>query len=640
MIVGRGATVLLIDDPITSAEAADSQVQRDGIWEWYIANALNRLAPGGGVLGIMCMTGDTPVLMADGTERRLDTLAGGDAIATYERGTLSTSTVRGLRPNGRDSVLRITMSSGRIVRANGRHPFLATINGELKWIRAKNLSTANKIVTLPVNGGSGDVLPVSSKDVKKRSCAEDTANHITQKSVGQMVTGGHLTSTLTKYEIENSSIYTESPQLSTTLCTQNKKAVAQSAENHKQLQNQNEGTKNSQSTTVTTREKYEDYCASLVILESDNLKLSPWHVPLPIISDFILDDVVSIEACGVEEVFDLSVERTENFIANGLVSHNTHWNEDDWAGRIQMMSEMDDGGDKFEIVRYPAVNEEGDEYILPDESIEQFPPGIAPPEGSRMTRPMNTPLHPERYTMDMLMNTKATYYALGTQRWWSALYQQNPSPEDGLFFTKEMVKYGDFERRSTYNVYQAWDFAITEKQQSDWTSCTTMFHLPDGSLIVHDVTRFKSNDGESLVDRMLDAYEQHQPNFIGMEDGQIWKALKSTFTRRCQERRLYPAYDILVPLTDKFVRAGPLKGLMQSGRVYIQSDRPWVKDFVDEMLKFGAAKHDDMVDSTAWCVRVALEHQPQRVATARSKLPSWRERLKNLGHEDAGHMAA
>lgn len=324
----------------------------------------------------------------------------------------------------------------------------------------------------------------------------------------------------------------------------------------------------------------------------------------------------------------------------GVLGILTLWNEDDWGGRIIQQNEMEDG-DKFEIVRYPALNEGYDEYIDADgDTILKMYPDMIVPEGAQLIRPAGSALHPERYNAEYLTKIKKSYYSTGKQRIWHALYQQAPAPEDGLFFTKEMIKYGDFERRSTHNVYQAWDFAITEKQQSDWTSCTTIWQTPEANYIIADVTRFKSNDGEAMVDRMLDQYALHLPNFLGFEDGQIWKSLKSTFTRRCRERKLYPAYDILVPLTDKFVRAGPLKGLMQSGRVLIQDNRPWTKDFVDEMLKFGAAKHDDQVDSTAWCIRVAVQHEPQRPAVRKNELKSWKERLKQYGQGDVGHMAA
>lgn len=44
--------------------------------------------------------------------------------------------------------------------------------------------------------------------------------------------------------------------------------------------------------------------------------------------------MVEIVPCGREDVFDIQVDRTENFIANGTVSHNTRWHPEDLAGQI------------------------------------------------------------------------------------------------------------------------------------------------------------------------------------------------------------------------------------------------------------------------------------------------------------------
>jgi replicative DNA helicase len=40
-------------------------------------------------------------------------------------------------------------------------------------------------------------------------------------------------------------------------------------------------------------------------------------------SDLFWDSVVSIEPDGIEEVFDLTVPETNNFVANGIVAHNS-----------------------------------------------------------------------------------------------------------------------------------------------------------------------------------------------------------------------------------------------------------------------------------------------------------------------------
>ncbi len=53
-LTGRGAHLLVIDDPLKDAEEASSATIRRKIWEWYTTTAYTRLAPGGGVL--VCMT--------------------------------------------------------------------------------------------------------------------------------------------------------------------------------------------------------------------------------------------------------------------------------------------------------------------------------------------------------------------------------------------------------------------------------------------------------------------------------------------------------------------------------------------------------------------------------------------------------
>jgi predicted phage terminase large subunit-like protein len=51
-ITGRGADVLLIDDPLKDREEADSELQRQKVWDWYTSTAYTRLAPGGRIVVI------------------------------------------------------------------------------------------------------------------------------------------------------------------------------------------------------------------------------------------------------------------------------------------------------------------------------------------------------------------------------------------------------------------------------------------------------------------------------------------------------------------------------------------------------------------------------------------------------------
>jgi len=52
-ITGKGAHLLVIDDPFKNREEAESQAHRDTVWEWWQSTAYTRLEPGGAVVGML-----------------------------------------------------------------------------------------------------------------------------------------------------------------------------------------------------------------------------------------------------------------------------------------------------------------------------------------------------------------------------------------------------------------------------------------------------------------------------------------------------------------------------------------------------------------------------------------------------------
>lgn len=315
-----------------------------------------------------------------------------------------------------------------------------------------------------------------------------------------------------------------------------------------------------------------------------------------IIDDPVKDGEAADSPTIRESVWEwyMSTAYTRLAPGGGVLGVLTWWNEDDWAGRIQQVMKTGDG-DVFEIIRYPAINDQGDEYILPDDTMEQFPPGSPPPpEGSKLTRPMGSALHEARYPVHELLKKKSNYMALGQKRWWDALFQQNPIPDDGNYFTKDMFRYyGTAPARNELYVYQAWDFAISTGKESDYTvgTCIGVDHREN--VYVLDVMRFRSGDGGHIIDSILDFAEAHNADCLGFEDGQIWKAIEFQFQKRCEERRQYPSHEVLKPLTDKMVRASPLRGRMQLGKVYFDKHAPWFDPVYKELVTFPAGKHDD-----------------------------------------------
>lgn len=364
-------------------------------------------------------------------------------------------------------------------------------------------------------------------------------------------------------------------------------------------------------------------------------------------SILLLDDLVKdIEAADSITIRDntwewyLSTAYTRLAPGGGVIGIMTWWSGDDWAGRIQEAMNAGDG-DKFEIVRYPAINEYGDEYVLEDDSIVEIQPGRLVPAGARMTRQQGTAIHPARYTTEAMLRIKRNLIAGGQKRVWDALYQQNPVPDEGNFFNKEMFRYyGSPPARSDLYVYQAWDFAISEGKESDYTVGVCIGQDHYDNLYILDVRRFRSGDGGYIIDEILDFAATWNADVLGFEDGQIWKAIEFQFQKRCEERRQYPSYELLKPLTDKMVRANPLKGRMQLGKVFFDKHAPYFTDLHKEFLHFPAGKHDDQVDAVAWTIRLTLSRSAPKREIKEPKMPSWRDRLKVGYKGDTSHMAS
>lgn len=362
----------------------------------------------------------------------------------------------------------------------------------------------------------------------------------------------------------------------------------------------------------------------------------------------LLDDLVKdIEAADSITIRDntwewyLSTAYTRLAPGGGVLGLMTWWHADDWAGRIQEAMNAGDG-DKFEIIRYPAINEYGDEFILLDDSIQEIPPGNPVPAGSRLTRYMDTAVHPARYTTEAMKRIKRNLTAGGQKRVWDALYQQNPIPDEGNFFGKEMFRfYGSQPDHRDLYIYQAWDFAISEGKESDYTvgMCIGVDHRDN--VYVLDVRRFRSGDSFLIVDTILDFARDYDANALGFEDGQIWKAIESQFTKRCEERRQFPSYEVLKPLTDKMVRANPLRGRMQLGKVFFDKQARWFTELLKELLHFPAGKHDDQVDALSWAIRLTLSRIAPRQKDYQPKSKSWKDDLgRYMGKGDVTHMAS
>jgi predicted phage terminase large subunit-like protein len=339
----------------------------------------------------------------------------------------------------------------------------------------------------------------------------------------------------------------------------------------------------------------------------------------------------------------LSTAYTRLAPGGGVLVIQTWWHDDDLAGRLQQMmaqaGELDDDVDQFEVVKYPAIAER-DEYL--DETTGLIAYDEAPAQG-RLLRARGEALHPSRYDLKKLSRIRAlNRKGDGTDgRWWSALYQQNPVPDDGSYFTKDQFRRGPIPAKPEARVYIAWDFAISEKKQNDYTVGSVGLQDGDDVLHVAEVVRFKSGDAFFIVESILDLTAKwYSPSLIlGFEDGQIFRAIEALLKKRMRERRIYPAVEVLKPITDKMARARALQGRMQQGMVSFNDQAQWYETVRAEMLRFPAGVHDDCVDSLAWMTQLVVGREPPRKPQPQ-RMKSWKDKLSNLGAGQGSHMSA
>lgn len=345
----------------------------------------------------------------------------------------------------------------------------------------------------------------------------------------------------------------------------------------------------------------------------------------------------------------------------GVLLIQTWWHDDDLAGRLQQQMANDPETDQFVVIKYPAQAEMWEYRNKETDTIDRMKAPLAKkhkklrmaqrkqsvshpiPVSDKydLLRMPGEALHPERYNEKMITSLKRNQ----PPRIWSALYQQNPVPDEGIYFRQEYFKFeptppAAYER----NVFQAWDFAIGEKQQNDFTVGVTFIQDENDFLHMVELIRFKG-DSFTIVEEMLDAAERwgsepSAPLTLGVEDSQIWKAIKPLFEKRMAERLVYPPYEVLRPLTDKMARARPLQGRMQQGRVYFPHNAPWMAEVQKELLRFPAGAHDDIVDAMAWAAHLTLGKSP-RTRRKPKQHKSWKEKLNShMGAGNGSHMSA
>ena len=263
----------------------------------------------------------------------------------------------------------------------------------------------------------------------------------------------------------------------------------------------------------------------------------------------------------------------------------TRWHEDDLSGRI-----LEREASRWAVLKLPMLA------------------GAADPLG----RKSGDRLWPEWFTDDQVQTAQMDVRA------WNALYQQDPSPEDGEYFKREW--FNEYDRPSPgAHLYGASDYAVSEGM-GDYSE-HGIFELDfNGDLYIRDWWRGQTSP-EQWIERQCDLIAAYSPMVWFGESGPIRKAVEPFLKRRMVERQTLCRLEWLPSINDKTVRARAFQAKCAMGNVFIPRQASWLPDLMSQLMKFPAGKYDDGVDVCSLIGR-GLEHaRPPQIVTVRKEEP-------------------
>lgn len=602
-LAGRGAHLIIADDPHSEQDLKSSNfTSLDATYEWFTAGLRTRLMPEGKICVLHCLTGDTRIALADGTTKALVDVRPGDMVASYRDGKFTPAKVLLWANQGLDRVYSIALRSGVIIRGNERHPLLVNEAGVERWVKIKDLRLGMRIVcaanpnaqspyTPSIGAGTTTTKPdekiptsglgtgASGRGLRARLLA----------AVNRRMPWGYASLAGTRPDMQSarpqvttiaprsevtliSRCSTASLGLTTTACLPSKTVFANSATSLR-----TKGTPPLHGkfgawllTTATRLVESVRSCATHATSWSKSATPPNYSAePLSMWST-TLDPIVGIHLGGEEEVFDIQVEGTENFVANGVVSHNTRWHQRDLIGRLVKDSAMNEAGDKYEVFEFPAILNEG-----------------TPEEKS---------IWPEQWSLEALQKTRASMHHIMWQ--WYAQYQQNPTASEAAIIKRDWIKWWTQPDppEGIEFIVQSYDTALTTKERSDFSVCGTWGVWKDKNGV----------DNAILLNCVRGKYEFPELKAMAIEQASEWepdsviveaKASGQPLIDEMRRSGLFVQDFSPGKGQDKIARVNAVADMFASGQVWFP-ETPWAAQVVEEILAFPAGEHDDTVDMT------------------------------------------
>ena len=281
----------------------------------------------------------------------------------------------------------------------------------------------------------------------------------------------------------------------------------------------------------------------------------------------------------------------------------TRWHEDDIVGRLTdpenpHYSEAE--ARKWKIINLPFFADSKDD-----------------PLGRPVGETDASVLWPERFPAAFGLAQRGL-----NPRGFSALYQQNPTPEDGDFFTRDMVALYTPNQRpamSDLRLYAASDHAVGTKQTNDASVFMIVGVDANDDIWILDVW-WERAPADVAVEAIINIIRRRKPIIWWAEKGHISKSIGPFLRKRMREERVYATIEEVTPVKDKMTRAQSIRARMSMKKVRFPRGAPWLGNAIHELMKFPYGTFDDFVDVLSW-IGLGLD----RIAAPGFRMPRTQE---------------
>lgn len=254
----------------------------------------------------------------------------------------------------------------------------------------------------------------------------------------------------------------------------------------------------------------------------------------------------------------------------------TRWHEADLAGHI--LSREKDDPEGWTIVNLPALAE-GMQRVFPVSCTVV-----------KDWRAEGEALCPERYDAETLGKIKrrvGSYF-------WSALYQQRPTPDEGGMFKRQWWRYYDEPPKEVDRMILSWDMAFKDTDGSDYV-VGQVWGVKGPDLYLLDQVRDRMDF--PTTEKAVESLRRKWPHALAtyIEDKANGPAIIASLRRNRQIGGVVP----VEPKGSKQARGAAVAPLVEAGNVWLPAPHmaPWVRELVDECASFPLGEHDDQVDA-------------------------------------------